>query len=237
MSMFVAIVAGAALGQTVGIDDVWQSGLKDASFRMKVDKASQKELQKINKDFAMSYRFDYTDVDMKEPFMLRLESVVDQERLLYIVNGPTRLIKIPRAKINKREDLSKSPGKRQTIFDFGIIAPSIFNNYMQAKFVRVDRATSDAVFDVTYVPALKDGTRHRIWVDREKKVVTKREWYNQKGGFLQATFNYSKPQKFGTLWMNTRMDVYNADGKFAGGTDFVGMKVNQNLAATMFAVK
>lgn len=235
MSLTLSLLSGVLLGQSNSISSYWQSGLKDASFTAKVEKSQQKELQKINKDFASSYRFDYTDVKMKEPFKLRLESKVDDQSILYILNGPMRMFKIPRAGINKKENLAKSPGKRQTVFDFGLITPALFNNFMEAKFVRMDRATDMPVFDVTYEAALGDGSRHRIWIDTDKKIVSKREWYSQNGSKpLLAIFLYKDPVKYGTVWVPTTLEVQNAEGKFAGRTKYNSMKVNSGLADSLF---
>lgn len=237
MSLTLSLLTGVLLGQSNSISSYWQSGLKDASFTAKVEKSQQKELQKINKDFASSYRFDYTDVKMKEPFKLRLESKVDDQSILYIINGTMRAYKIPRAGISKKDNLAKEPGKRQTVFDFGLITPALFNNFMEAKFVRMDRATDMPVFDVTYISSLDDSSRHRIWVDTDKKIVAKREWYSQNGSKpLMAIFLYKDPVKFGNVWIPTTLEVQNAEGKFAGRTKYTGISVNAGLAESLFSL-
>lgn len=234
--MTTTILAATLLGQSTSISSYWQSGLRDATFRAEVGKASQRELQKINKDFAQSYRFEYTDVKMKEPFMLRLESNVEDQSIWYILNGPSRLLSIPKAKIRQRENLSKSPGKRQTVFDFGMITPALFDNYMDAKFVRTDRGTSEPIFDVTY--AANDNSRFRIWIDPDKKFVTKREWYSQNGNKpLMAIFRYKNPQRVNGVWMPTVMEVYNSSNVLAGTTFYKSMKVNTGLDSSLFDTK
>lgn len=238
MSVMVSGVVALVLGQssTVRIQDLVQPALRDASWRARVERSAQRELQKINRDFANSYRFSFTDVQMKEPFMLRLESTVDDQSILYILNGPIRMFRIPRAGINRRENLARAPGKRQTPLDFGLLTPSLFDNFFTARFVRNDRATGNVVFDVTYVPSLGDTTRHRIWVDRTRRIVTKREWYSQNGGFLVATFYYEEPRSFSGIWIPTRLRVHNADDKFAGSTRYENIRVNTGLSDSIFRV-
>ncbi|MBL8068120.1 MAG: outer membrane lipoprotein-sorting protein [Armatimonadetes bacterium] len=236
MSLTATFLATTLLGQSNSISSYWQSGLKDATFTARVGKASQRELQKINKDFAQSYRFDYTDVKMKEPFMLRLESKVDDQSIWYIINGPNRLLSIPKSGIRNRENLSKSPGKRQTIFDFGLIAPSLFDGFMQAAFIRVDRATNEPVFDVTYESRLGDDSRHRIWVDPSKHYVTKREWYSQNGSKpLLAVFKYKNPKQVSGVWVPTVLEVYNSQNTLAGTTYYENISVNTGLSSSLFA--
>ena len=233
---FTATVLAAAIGQSVSISDVYQSGLKDATFTATVDKAVIKELKKINNDFASSYRVKSTSVQLKEPFKMRLESNVEGNSITFILNGSSRLFKVSPAGIKQRENLAKSPGKRQTLFDYGLLTPSLFSNFFVASFVRTERGSGDAVFDVTYIKSLDDTTRHRIWVDVDKKFVTKREWYSQNGGHLMATFTYSNPKQYGSVWIPTKLSVSNADRAFAGSLNYSNIKVNTGLSESIFSV-
>jgi len=235
--MMTIIVAAAALGQaTPKISDCWQTGFVDASFTATVASSNQRELAKINKDFANSYRFKSTEVRLKEPFKLRLETKVDDMDILFIVNGSTRVVRIPSRGIRNKENLAKAPGKRQTALDFGLLTPALFNNLFQAKFIRNDRATGDLVFDLTYIPSLDDTTRHRVWVDPKQKFVNKREWYSQNDGRLMATFLYTEAKQFGNVWFPTKLTVKNAENKVAGSTSYAKVKVNAGVADSSFAV-
>lgn len=215
-----------------------QTGFKDAAFSAKVQSANQKELAKINQDFAKSYRFKSSNIWLKEPMKLRMESRVEDTDIFFIVNGGKKLVRVPRANINQRDDVSKSPGKRQTPLDFGLLTPSLFNNFFQAKFVRTETGgdfKGDAVFDLTYVPILDDSSRHRIWVDAKTKFTEKREWYSQQG-YLMAVFTYDQAKQFGSVWIPTHMQVKNADGKVGGSTQYTSVKVNVGLEDSMFKV-
>lgn len=224
-----------AMPQTPGVSDIVQPSFRDASFTARVVKAAQSELGKINKDFANSYRFSSSKVQIKEPFMLRLDSRVDDTEILFILNGPTRILRVPRAKISQRENLSKAPGKRQTLLDFGLLTPSMFRGFLEAKFVRNDRATGNLVFDLTYENIKEDSSRYRVWVDAGKRYITKREWYNQDGRML-ATFLYEKPAQEGNTWFPTRLTVKNVDNKVAGVTDYSGVKLNGGIPDSVFDV-
>lgn len=225
------------VGQSTSISSYWQPGLKDGSFTAKVGKATQRELQKINKDFAQSYRFDKTDVKFKEPFMLRLEATVDDQQIWYILNGTSRLLSIPKSKIRQKENLASSPGKRQTVFDFGLITPALFDDLMVATFVRIDRATNEAVFDIKYNSRLGDDSRNRVWIDPDQKFVSKREWYSQNGNKpLLAVFKYKSPKKFGTVWIPTVLEVYNSQNILAGTTYYNDIEINKGISSSLFAV-
>lgn len=231
-----AVLGLAPADPTIG--SYVQSGFKDAAFSAKVQSANQKELAKINQDFAKSYRFKSSNIWLKEPMKLRMESRVEDTDIFFIVNGGKKLVRVPRANINQRDDVSKSPGKRQTPLDFGLLTPSLFNNFFQAKYVRTESSgdyKGDAVFDLTYVPSLDDSSRHRIWVDQKTKYTEKREWYSQQG-YLMAVFTYDQPKLFGSVYIPTKMTVKNADGKTGGSTLYTSVKVNIGMDDDLFKV-
>lgn len=235
LMMTVALAQG-----TPDLSSLLQTRFRDASFTAQVGTANFAELRKISTDFSQSYRFKSSQVWLKEPFMLRMVSTIDDTQITYVVNGGTKLTRVPRSNINVRENVSKAPGKRQTAFDFGILTPAMLRELFDAKFVRNDRATGDLVFDLTYKDELKDSSRHRVWFDPGKKVVTKREWYGQlkrAGGRLMATFNYDNPVTTEGVTLNTRVTVLNAENKVAGSANYTQMKINDGLADSLFATK
>ncbi len=236
--MSLAVLAAVALSsQNPKIDDVLQSNFRSATFTAVVGSASQAELQKINKDFAQSYRFKSMEVWMKEPFKIRMESKVDDSDILMVINGAVRKLSIPKARLSQKFDLSKEPGKRQTALDFGLLTPSLFANFFDAAFVRTERRTNELVFDLTYAPPLnKDKSRHRVWIDPTKKVMTKRQWYANRGGHLMATFDYKDFTQVGGVWLPTTISVTNADNKLAGTTNYRNLKVNVSIDDAQFAV-
>ncbi|MCW5935877.1 MAG: outer membrane lipoprotein-sorting protein [Fimbriimonadaceae bacterium] len=241
MTALFAAIATAALGQSSPtIESYINTNFKDVSFVAQVQNAKQAELRKINKDFADSYRFKSSQVWMKEPLMLRMEGKVEDTSIFFIVNGTKRLVRVPRANINQKEDLSRSPGKRQTPLDFGLLTPSLFKDFFQSKFVRSETRGDFAgcqVFDLTYIPRLDDTSRHRVWVDSQMKFVRKREWYSQNGGKLLAIFTYDKPQQVSGVYVPTRVTVMNSEGKVGGSTTYGSLKVNTGLPNSLFEIK
>jgi outer membrane lipoprotein-sorting protein len=219
------------------IDDIVQKNFRDAQLSGKFDFVNQKELAKINKDFGTQYRVKSTQVWLKDPHKLRIEAKVQDTSLLYIYNGAVRYFRVPRSNINMKEDNSRAPGKRQTLLDFGVLTASLFSDPFSAKYVRTDRASGDYVFDLTYArPKYDDDARHRIWVDPAKRIVTKREWYNQSGRQM-ATFLYENPVSFGSVWVPTKVTVKNVEGKVGAVTIYENIKVNTGLADSLFSFK
>lgn len=214
----------------VELSDLYQRNFRDASFTLRVVRANQSELRKINKDFGESYRFEKTDVKIKEPFKIRMSAKVEDTNVLFILNGSTRLFSF--AGLKKRENLEDEPGKRQTSLDFGLVTPSLFEDLFVAKFVRKDRATNDYVYDFNYNPRLKYRSWYRVWLDPDKKYITKKEWYRRDRQL--ATFFYSDPKNFDGVWVPTHMTVKNVEDKTAGETTIDNLKVNTGLSDDLF---
>lgn len=236
MTGLLACVALSSMIQNPGVDDIVQSAFKDCRFEARVVKGNQRELKKINSDFAASYRFSFMKAQIKEPFKVRLESTVDDTNIVYLLVGTKRTYSIPRIKVNTTEDLSNSPGKRQTVLDFGILTPSLFKELFTAKFQRTDRETGDYVFDLTYqTPRFDDTSRHRVWVDPKHKFIKKRAWFNQEGRQL-ATFIYEEPKQEDGVWFPTRCTVKNVDDKVAGVTEYRSMSINVGLQDSVFKI-
>ncbi|MCH7902997.1 MAG: outer membrane lipoprotein-sorting protein [Armatimonadetes bacterium] len=232
--MTTALLAVALITQKdPTIEDAVLIGFKSATFVTTVSGAKQSELRKINKDFAASYRFKRMKVQMKEPFKIRLSTAVDDTRIVMIINGPKKVYRIPKVNLSKREDNSKNPAKRQTTLDFGLLTKSLFDGYMDAKYVRTDRLTGEWVFDLTYKPEHGDKSRHRVWIDPERRFLTKRAWYSRRGN-LRATFLYEDATKFGDIWFPKTAIVKNAENKVAGTIICTEVVVNPTLSDDLF---
>jgi outer membrane lipoprotein-sorting protein len=236
MTAMIALAALSLSFQTGNIDNFVQTNIRDISLTAKVVNGNKAELEKINGDFALAYRVQFTNMWMKEPFMMRLESDVEDTHVIVVINGVTRVIRVPKARIVARKDLANHPGQRQTILDSGVLTPSLLADLYDAKFIRVDRESGDSVFDLTYKTAFKDFSRSRVWIDPEKKYTTKREWFNQQGRQL-ATFLYDHPKNVAGVWFPTRMTVKNTDNMVAGVTQYEKIKVNTGLNDSLFNVK
>lgn len=214
--------------------DIVQKKFQDATFTAKVVKGDQGELGKISKDFGMSYRFKFVKAYLKEPLKMRLETNLDDTQMTYVLTDWVRYFKIPRAFINTKEDLRNKPGKMQTPLDYGIVTQTMLDELFTAKYVRTEREGGDYVFDLTYKkPKFDDTSRHRIWVDPQKRVVTRRDWFNQDGRQV-GTFFYEEPKSQNGVWFPSRGTVRNMDNKVAGIIEYEKVAINTGLADSLF---
>ena len=221
-------------GQDTKIEDYIPAGIKDLTLTAKIVKGDQVELKKINKDFGASYRFEKTTLSFKPPFKMRAESKVEDTSVVYIVNGTDMIMKL--GSLKSKQNLANRPGRRQTTLETGVLTADLFGSLYTAQFIEDDKATGTAVFDLTYGNGDVDKSRSRVWLDRTKKYIVRREWFNQQGVQL-ATFEYSAPQPFGDVWIPTHMEVKNGEGHLAGVTDYVDIKLNSGLDDALFEIK
>jgi len=224
--------AGFATAQSQDINDYVQTRLLDLRATVRQQTANQRELAKINKDFANSYRIKQMTARYKEPSKMRLESKLGVVNVLYIINGNYKHVSA--GPIKHTDDISNAPGKRQSLMDFGILTPS-FMKLVNAKFLRYDQegGVRYPVFELTWANS-DDTSKHIVWMDGKTRTVVKRQWYNQQGK-LMATFYYKNPLEAAPgIWVPTRVEVYNAEGKLGGVTTYVNLHVNEGLPDSLF---
>lgn len=226
------LCASFAMAQSQDINDYVQTRLHDLRATVRQQTANQRELEKINKDFANSYRIKQMTARYKEPSKMRLESKVGVVNVVYIINGNYKHVSA--GPIKATDDISNAPGKRQSLMDFGILTPS-FMKLVNAKFLRYDHegGVRYPVFELTWANS-DDTSKHIVWMDGKTRTVVKRQWYNQQGK-LMATFYYKNPVEAAPgIWVPTRVEVYNAEGKLGGVTTYVGLHVNEGLPDNLF---
>lgn len=229
--MILASLFAAATTPAVDFDDAVSNNLSDLQFNMKLKSANRSELKKINNDFALGYEAESGLVQWKEPMKLKLSSNVNGEKIIYLIAGNKQSYFVQRFNLRKTDDLSQDPGRHQTLFDFGLITPSISQQFLKGVFVRTD-ADGFNIFDATFRQD-RDTTRFRIWVHPSKRYVAKRVWYNRKGQ-LMATFEYENPVQSNGVWVATRVTVKNSENKVAGVTEYSNIRANSGLADSIF---
>ncbi len=217
------------------LQDLVPHRLSSISFTAKVLMGNQAELRKISEDFGKAYRFDHAQIDMETPFKVRVTSIVQNESIIEIGNGNRVEYRIPRAGVHTVQNIVNQPGRRLTFLDYGLVSKG-FETFFDSRFVRVDRATHDDVFDLTYAnKEAKDTSRFRIWINPSRQMVDRKEWYGQ-GGQLRATFYYKNPSEYDHIWVPTMLVVRNAEDRLAGEMKFEKIKVNPYLKPSLFGI-
>lgn len=229
--------AAAAKGDAHDLADL-ATKMDDLQATVKVSKLESKELEKIGRDFGFTYRLHTLTLQYKQPDKLRLSGKFPVlGEAVMVLNGANRFVSVPRMQ-TKVENLEKSPGKRQSLLEYGgLISPDL-PHFMQAKFVKA--ATLDGVptlvYDLAYL-GVSGGSHYRVWIDPATRVTSKREWYDGDNK-LKATFYYLEPHEVSNgIWLPARVELKNAEGIMAATTTLDNVKVNQGLSDDLFQIK
>jgi len=229
-----ALAGGSASALETNIRAYVCQKLDDFTATIKVVSVNQRELAKINKDAGLIYKFKEVRLSYKEPNKVRMEGSLEGTRAVYIINGATQYVSIPKIRLNTRRDYEDEPGKRKSLMDVGLVS-DYYLTYTDAKFLRegtVD-GTPVAVFEMRFKD--KDNTsRQVVYIDPKTRVVRKREAYSQEGK-LQAIYWYKDVQEVRPgIWFPTRIEVQNVDRVIAGVTEYTDIKVNVGLPDGIF---
>ncbi len=217
MNKIVSIILTGALVTTSlvtmaapDIKDAVQTKLRDISLTMVQNTGNRRELEKISRDFANAYRIQNLQAQYKEPLKMRISSKVGFVSVSYIVNGNQRLARA--GVIKDREDIGKSPGKRNCMFDLGLLTPSFMK---LARFEYVTKEGEVDVWDMYWVNS-NDNRRNRLYIDMDRKMITKRIQY-EGDGTIRGIFTYKNPVELDkNVWVPRLSEAINRDNKLGG---------------------
>jgi outer membrane lipoprotein-sorting protein len=233
--LFTLAAAGPSQAMSHNIRDYICEKLDDFSATAVVLQANQRELGVISRDAGLLYRFHSVQMRYKEPNKARVDINEQGVRGTFIINGQLQFVSIPKLAIHTRRDFGKSPGKRKSLMDSGLVS-EFYLSYADFKFER--EGTVDgmpvAVFDITYKDRDEDTSHHVVYIDPKRKVVLKRENYSQLGK-LQAIYFFKNPQEVAPgIWFPTRVEAQNVNRVIAGITEYRNIKVNTALSDDIF---
>jgi outer membrane lipoprotein-sorting protein len=239
------LVAGnmAAAGQAqpgADIHDYVASKLDDFIANIHLVRYDANAGHRISKDFDTIYEFmKKANGDMqltyKEADMLRVDGRFGPQKAVYIVNNTDQWVRYPALGINTHASLGKSPGKRKTLLDVGLISED-YLSYTEAEYVNnrpVDGVIC-AVFRISYKDKSLDTSHRLVWIDPKTKVTLKREEYSQTGKLLSIWYYHNPKEVAPGIYMPERIEIDDSEGKLAGETAYRNVKVNQGVAASLF---
>ena len=207
------------------------ANLKTLQFTSEIVNENQTELKKISGDIALAYRLHRGSVKYDQPDRLRIEATIPHlVSGVYIINGDQKKTIAPF--YNVTENVAGSPGKKQTLMDFGLISPEMFNEY-NITYLRTERGL--LVFQT--LPKIKtEPLKDIIWINPTTHITVQRYNYNRDGKLLKW-FLYKDPvQEAPGIWIPTRVELYNTENKLAGATLYQNIIVNQPLDDSLFKI-
>jgi len=213
-----------------------QPALRDFSATGQIVSKNDAELQKIDKNFAQGYRFRETLIQYKEPMKLRVDSKAGLFSVRYVINGKRKSTQVPGLHINRVRDITGRPGEEQGMLDSGVLTPGFLEDSVASRFV--GRQSLDGrtvpVFEFWYTDE-PHSRHHFVWIDPEKRVILRHDVHNRSGG-VKVRLMLKQPVRVAGVWVPTRIEVYNPEGRLAAVTQYKQVKVNTGLSESLFRI-
>jgi len=217
-----------------------QTAIKDFSGRTRVISKNDRELKKLGDGFVRAYQTGTQRFFYKEPGKVRLEGKQGLATVRLVTNGDQRIAEYrvpPGLKKTDRSDLKEDPGKGDYCIDFGVITPS-FARRVQAKFLRYETRDGKRAAVFTFQHPGDKKADHTVVLDPETRLVLDHISHhrNKKLPGFKSRYVFSLPQKFGSVWLPTRVELRNAENKTAGVSAVEQITVNTGLQEALFAL-
>jgi hypothetical protein len=227
-------VSNAAHAQKT-LDAYAQPALKDLSASVDVLSHNDGELRKIGKGYVDAYKLAKQEVQCREPSQMRFQGKKGLFTIRYITNGARKLTEVPTLRIRKVDDISKEPGKGDSISDLGVITPA-WADRVEAKWVRAETkgGANLQVFEFWYKEDPR--RRHTISVDPATKTIVEHIDHHRskkKPGFRKRLV-FSQPKQVNGVWLPTRAALYNGENKLSAEVKYESIQVNSGLSEKLF---
>ena len=203
------------------------NGFKDIRATVVVLDSSRRELEKMGKVFAETYQFKKAKVCFKSPDKLKINGELGMMKVEFITAGNTRLMRIPSVRFKRREDITRQQEKRMTPLDVGVVSDAIWGVY-KVKLARTEKSDSGSTAYVLRLETDKSQKCQLIWVDGTNFKLLRRDRLLENGSIKVKTV-YSNHKQVNGIWVPTRADVYNGNGKWAATTETRDIVTNSGV--------
>jgi outer membrane lipoprotein-sorting protein len=210
------------------------SSIKDLSGTMVVKPANKKDAAEISKGILefLDYGFREASIAYKQPDKFRAQGKTKGIDVAYVLNGNKQQYTAPSIMLKKTEDMSRKIAKKQSTLDLGFASDSLWHNN-RVKLI----SERKGVIELQLVPnGTKDKRKELIWVDSKSLKVVKRERYSGSGK-MKSRQIYKNHKIMDKMPVAMEVDIYSADGGFAGSILYKNIKVNTKLSDSLFAIK
>jgi hypothetical protein len=211
----------------------YASPVKDIHVKSTVESRDMDVLKGISTEFAQSYRFSSSEFFYKEPSMLKLISKAGVLNVTYTINGNQKSVKA--GWVHKDIDITHTPGQRQSATTVGLLTPSwlALMDVTSKGTAKLDGR--DALIYVAHYKEEPKLTYYHFYVDPARKMILRQESYNGERQ-LKMSFRFSEPVLRRGIWVPTKTEVFNAEGKLGAVTRMQILGVNVGLADSVFAL-
>ncbi len=204
---------------------------RDLTMDVKITYANQKELAVIGTDYGKAYEFENSKLFFKVPDMFRMTARVGLVSVNYIVRGNAKIIRA--GIIKKTDDISKSPHKKQTALDVGVVSDSLWKEF-SVDYVRSENYLGRLAHVLSLFLSNSPSKKQYIWVDAKDFRLLKREKHEADKS-LRVRYIYSKHKEYkDAVWVPGEVKVYNQNGKLGGTSVYTNVQVNTGISDKEF---
>ena len=221
--------AAFAVGPTV--ESLWNDKITDMSAQLNIQEVDRAELKKIGGAFATTYGGKRMDMTYQFPNKARFEGKVSGFSGKMIYNGDKKAFNI--IGIQKTLNTKGQPGQKQSLLDLGIFAKDYLLTDWEAKYERTENGLH--VFKLVQRDST-NGSHEMVWVNPKTAITEKRVSING-DNIVQKELRYKNPKQVKPgIWVPTRIEIYNREGKLGVAQSIDEIKVNEGVDAKQFDI-
>lgn len=216
---------------TINPETIWSSKVKDMTATLTVQEIDRPELRKIGGAFATSYSIKHVDVSYQYPNKARFEGRILGAPVVLVYNGDQKMYKTPIK--SGVSNVAGQPGQKQTLMDVGLFAKDYLTTDYLATFVRMDG--DKPVYKLSQRNS--DNNSHEIvTVNPKTSIIERRLSYNGEKKLIKEMRFKNPVQARPGVWVPTRLEIYNAEGKFGVAQSLDNIKVNLGVDSNLFKI-
>ena len=230
-ALCVAFVSVSATAAPPTAESLWTDKIKDMSAQLNVQETDRAELKKMGGSFATTYSGKRMDMMYQFPNKARFEGKVSGFSGKMIYNGDQKSFNI--IGIRKTINTKGQPGQKQSLLDLGVFAKDYLLTDWEAKYERTENNLH--VFKLVQRDST-NGSHEIVWVNPKTALIEKRVSYNG-DNIIQKEIRYKNARQVKPgIWIPTRIEIYNREGKMGVAQSIDDIKVNEGVDSSLFNV-
>lgn len=232
LALFTILLLGtSARAAAPSWESIATDKIKDLTATFVVRETNRAELRKIGGSFATTYSIKRMNMAYQNPNKARFEARILGAQVLMVYNGDMKKFRIPGR--TETKNIHGQPGQKQTLMDLGIFA----KDYLTTDYAPTYLRTEGGLQVYKLSQRNTDNTSHEIvWVNPKTSIIEKRHSFNRDNKFIKELRYKNPTQVRPGIWIPTRVEIINQEGKLGAAQSVEDIKVNLGVAADQFDV-
>jgi outer membrane lipoprotein-sorting protein len=210
------------------------AALRDLTMTVVRTEVQEQELRRMKHHMEVALELPRLHVFFEAPDRMRLEGKRGLVSITLIQNGNLKRTRY--GFVNRRQDVTGSPDKKQGGLDFGLLTSQVWTDFHVTTEGHVSWEDRPAVVLHLVARSSPEGSYHRVWIDDETLRVLQIE--DRTGdGILKRRLVFRRPVKTpGGVWLAHRIEIFNQENHFVGALELTDVAMNQGLDDHLFQI-